>query len=253
MTEASLTLRELFQADPKDLSRVEPGLDVYGAAQNAREEIAKEAHTIRWPWLRKIVAEQSEELLNLNVLDVLVHSWKKYMQIEKYADPANYAPGQRILEPLAEHIVKSEHHPYVQILLKEHDVGRIKFDLELSLRIEGFVLEIHDGRIWGNPDGLRKRRRVAVSRGGYAREARIEACTISRTHFSRRWHSAPQIRPQRRQIRRSGESCYFALSSSAVVPHGLVSVFCHPACNSHMRANVEMKTWPAFPIPHILR
>src|SRR6266403_1197640 len=121
MTEASLTLRELFQVDPKDLSaRVEPGLEVYRAAQNAREKIAKEARTIRWPWVRKIVAEQSEELLNPNVVDVLVNSWKKYMRIEKYADSANYAPSQKILEPLAEHTVKSEHHPYVQILLKEH-------------------------------------------------------------------------------------------------------------------------------------
>ena len=38
MSEATLTLRELFEVDTKDLSaRVEPGLDVYQAVQNARQ------------------------------------------------------------------------------------------------------------------------------------------------------------------------------------------------------------------------
>ena len=60
MSEATLTLRELFEVDTKDLSaRVEPGLDVYQAVQNARQEIAKESRAIRWPWVRKAVAEES--------------------------------------------------------------------------------------------------------------------------------------------------------------------------------------------------
>src|SRR2546426_8392692 len=66
MSEATLTLRELFEVDTKDLSaRVEPGLDVYQAVQNARQEIAKESRAIRWPWVRKAVAEESQDLLNL--------------------------------------------------------------------------------------------------------------------------------------------------------------------------------------------
>src|SRR5436853_812541 len=31
----------------------------------------KESRAIRWPWVRKAVAEESQDLLNLNVLDVL--------------------------------------------------------------------------------------------------------------------------------------------------------------------------------------
>ena len=49
--------------------------------------------------------------------------------------------------PLAEHTAKSEHHPYVEILLKEQPVGQIVFDLEFSLALEGFVLKIQDGTI----------------------------------------------------------------------------------------------------------
>ncbi len=148
MSEATLTLRELFEVDTKDLSaRVEPGLDVYQAVQNARQEIAKESRAIRWPWVRKAVAEESQDLLNLNVLDVLVDAWKKYLQIEQYADAAKYGPGEKILAPLAEHTVKSQHHPCLQILLKEHEVGSVKFNLEFSLTLEGFVLMIQDAKI----------------------------------------------------------------------------------------------------------
>ena len=119
MTEATLTLRELFNVDTKDLStRAEPGLDVYQAAQKARQEIANESRAIRWPWVRSAVAGESRDLLNLNVVDVLLDTWKKYMQIEQYGDPKKHTPEEKIFAPLANHTVKSEHHPCVKILLK---------------------------------------------------------------------------------------------------------------------------------------
>jgi len=93
------------------------------------------------------VAAKSEDLLNLNVVDVLVGTWKKYLEIKKYADPKKYPPEEEILAPLVTHTVKSEHHPYIEILLKEREVGRVVFDLGFSLVLEGFVLKIRDGRI----------------------------------------------------------------------------------------------------------
>jgi hypothetical protein len=148
MSEATLTFRELFEVDAKDVSaRVESGLDVHQVAENARQEIAKEATSIRWPWVRDAVVEESRRLLDLNVIDVLVGSWKRYMQIAQYADNKKYSHKEEILAPLATHTVQSQHHPYIQILLKEHEVGRVKFDLEFSLILEGFVLKIRDGRI----------------------------------------------------------------------------------------------------------
>jgi len=148
MSDATLTLRELFDIDPKDVSaKVESGLDLQKAAEAARQEIVKEARTIRWPWVRDAVAAKSEDLLNLNVIDVLVQSWQKYMEIKKYADPKKYPPDEDILAPLATHTVKSQHHPYIEILLKEREVGRVVFDLDFSLVLEGFALKIRDGTI----------------------------------------------------------------------------------------------------------
>ena len=148
MSETALTLRELFDVDPKELSaRVEAGLHVHCAAADARQEIAKEAGSIRWPWVRDAVAEKSRDLLDLNVVDVIVACWKKYMDIAEYADRKKYGPEEEILAPLATHTVKSQHHPYIQIFLKEREVGRVTFDLDFSLILEGFVLKIRDARI----------------------------------------------------------------------------------------------------------
>lgn len=149
MTDRLLTLQELFEVDPQDISvRIDPQLDLRQDAQNARQEIEKASRMIRWPWVRKAVTDSSRDLLNLNVVDVLVGAWKKYMQIEQYADPKKYGPGETTLAPLVEHKVTSHHRPYVQILLKEREVARVTFDLDFSLKIEGFVLKIRDGKIW---------------------------------------------------------------------------------------------------------
>jgi hypothetical protein len=147
MTEGTLTLRELFEVDPNELSaRVGSGLDGQHVADKVRQEVAKEASSIRWQWVRDAVAAKSQTLLDMNVVEVLVSSWKKYMEIQQYADLKKHG-HEEILTPLATHTLKSEHHPFVQILLKEHEVGRVTFDLDFSLNLEGFVLKIQDARI----------------------------------------------------------------------------------------------------------
>lgn len=146
--EGTITLRELFNADPSEISaRAESGVDLYGSAEKIKELMKREARAIRWPWVRDLVAEKARDVLNLNVVDVLAEAWKKYAEIEKYADRQKYGPEESILVPLAEHTVKSKHHPYVEILLHEKPLGRVEFDLDFSLTLEGFVLKIQDGII----------------------------------------------------------------------------------------------------------
>jgi hypothetical protein len=149
MTEVgTITLRELFKIDPNEITaRAESGVDLYRDSAELKESVKKEARAIRWPWVRGLVAEKSREILNLNIVDVLADAWKKYTEIEKYADGQKYGPEESFLVPLAEHTVKSKHHPYVEILLAEKPVGRVVFDLEFSLTLDGFVLKIQDGII----------------------------------------------------------------------------------------------------------
>jgi hypothetical protein len=68
------------------------------------------------------------------------------MEIEPYADLKKYG-GEDILAPLKTHTLKSQHHPHLEILLREHEVGRVTFDLDCSLILKGFVLKIRDAKI----------------------------------------------------------------------------------------------------------
>jgi hypothetical protein len=146
--DGTITLSELFHVDPKEITaRAESGVDLYRSSEELKEAVKKEARAIRWPWVRDLVAEKARDVLNLNVVDVLAEAWKKYAEIEKYADRQKYGPEESILVPLAEHTVGSKHHPYVEILLHEKSIGRVEFDLEFSLTLEGFVLKIQDGII----------------------------------------------------------------------------------------------------------
>lgn len=149
MTEdGAITLRELFKVDPKEITaRTGSGVDLYQSATDIKESVKREARAIRWPWVRDLVAEKGQDVLNLNVVEVLAEAWKKYAEIEKYADRQKYGPEESVLVPLVEHTVKSKHHPYVEILLHEKSMGRVEFDLEFSLTLEGFVLKIQDGII----------------------------------------------------------------------------------------------------------
>ena len=148
MSEPTLTLRQLFEVNPDDLSvRAESSFDLDQDVQRARQQIEKESRAIRWPWVRKRVAGEARALLNLNVVDVLVSAWKKYMEIEQYADPTKYPPSKRLSVPLVTHTLKLVHHPSLEILLKGQTIGSIASDLEFSLALEGFVLVIQGAKI----------------------------------------------------------------------------------------------------------
>jgi hypothetical protein len=157
VSEETITLRKLFETDARQISaQVRLGLDADQIAQKIHETIHEESRAIRWSWVRDLAAEKTEEILDLNVLDVLTGAWKKYTEIKQYADPKKYGRKETILVPLAEHTVTSEHHPYIEILLKDQPVGRIVFDLEFSLILKGFVLRIQHGAIWEIQTGSAK-------------------------------------------------------------------------------------------------
>jgi hypothetical protein len=148
MSDTVLSLRELFQIDSKDVSvRVEPGIDVYETVKGARETIARESRAIRWPWVRRAIADQTSEILNLNVLDSLGEAWKKLSEVEEYADPKKHKASDRNLIPLVEHTIKSQHEPELKILFHGNEIGSVKFNLEFSLMLDGFELAIQNARI----------------------------------------------------------------------------------------------------------
>lgn len=148
MIESDTTLKMLFGLDEgPGMTGAEAALAATQQIPALKQKLPAPMRLLRWSSVTGAIAAKIPALLEIKLLDVLIPAWKKYRLVAKYADRNRYSPGEIILAPLATHTVKSEHHPYVEILVGEKSIGKISFDVALSLRLEGFVLKIQDAKI----------------------------------------------------------------------------------------------------------
>lgn len=140
------TLGEFFayQTLPQDaMVRAEAGETVSAL----RAKLAVDAKDIGWPAALNEIARSTADLLDMAVPEILVAAWNKYRFLRKYLDKDKYPPGETLLVPLAEHTVKSEHHPYLEILLGGQPIGKLTFTVSVALTLKGLTLKIRDGKI----------------------------------------------------------------------------------------------------------
>lgn len=148
MSRTNLTLRELFSVSGEELVSAPPlGLRLETDTTAMKEELHKLAKGVPWPVVRDAIGEKVGELLEVPLLDVIMGAWKKWAKVMEYADTSKHPPGTINVVPLTEHKVKSEHHPYIEVLVKGRPVAKIVFDIELALSVEGLVLKIENATI----------------------------------------------------------------------------------------------------------
>jgi hypothetical protein len=147
VTLADATLQQLFGLDrPEAAAAIRAGLQEQKADEGLGKEAAK-APGVHQSSLAETAADKLPDLLNVKVISMLTGAWTKYELLKKYADRREYPPEETVLLPLAEHTVKSEHHPCVEILVNGRPVGKITFDVTVSLKLESFELKLQDGKI----------------------------------------------------------------------------------------------------------
>ncbi len=112
-----------------------------------KERLAKEVKGIPWGGVLHNIRERFEPLLDVGLPDILAGAWNKYRLLLKYLDKEKYPPEEVILVPLVDHTIQSEHHPHLELLIDEKSIGKIEFQITLSLTLEGFTLKIQDGKI----------------------------------------------------------------------------------------------------------
>ena len=127
MSKDDLTLQDLFVTSNSD--RQIPEL---------KQAVAKHATAIKWDPIQDVLADKVLEMIDMPVLGILVSGWKKYRQVKDSED------GE---VPLADHTFKSEHHPYLEILVKGVPVEKLNFTVAVELILEGFILTIQDRKI----------------------------------------------------------------------------------------------------------
>jgi hypothetical protein len=141
-----ITLNDIFSSGKEMLQNrlaiIEPGEKI----SSLKDSVLKEAK-VSWPGVFKQIEEKIPDLLNIGIPDILLMAWNKYSILLKYLDKDKYPPDETFLVNLVDHTIKSEHHPFIEILFNEVPKTRIDFTITISLAFKGIILKIQDGKI----------------------------------------------------------------------------------------------------------
>ena len=155
MSDSQLTLNQFFSPEkelsPGKLSSLESNKKI----ASLKKRILKEAK-VKGPLILDSIIKNTIDMLDIKILDIMVKAWNKYKILLKYLDKEKYPPEETFLVPLAEHTIKSEHHPSIDILINDKPVGKIEFSITFSIMLEGIILKIQDGKIKGITTGTCK-------------------------------------------------------------------------------------------------
>jgi hypothetical protein len=164
MSEANLTMRDMFEVqNAKDAAQAagaakQRELEASQAAAALKEEIAKKSRLIRWSAVKDVLFERTVEALDIPVLTFLMPAWKKYREIVEFADVEKHPANEANLVSLAEHTVKVEHHPYLQVTYRGVEIPKAKLEFTLTgdLTLQGVILKIQTGKIKAIQGGAMK-------------------------------------------------------------------------------------------------
>lgn len=146
MLDDQTTLADFFVSSDIAAERLDE-VEAHASVADLRARLAKEFDGMRWSAVWDAVKGQFEELLEVRFVDVFLGAWTKYEELKKYGDPAQHPPEERHLIPLLEHTVTSTHQPSVEIEIGETFREKIPFEIALSLKLSGMLLQIRGGRI----------------------------------------------------------------------------------------------------------
>lgn len=148
MDSPEATLKDFFHTSETGLAE-EKGISLETSPRiSSVRRALEEANTgIRWPFLKSKIVEHVDDLLDIKVKDILVGGWKKYRQLQKYLKDGEHPTNETILLPLAEHTINSSHKPSLKVILDGALLESIDFEIKLSLKLKGLVLEIRGGKI----------------------------------------------------------------------------------------------------------
>jgi len=155
MSNSQITLNQFFSTEkklsPEQLSPLESNKKV----SSLKEKIWKETK-VKGPLVLDLIIKKTAEILDIGILDIMVKAWNKYKILLKYLDKEKYPPDETFLVPLAEHTIKSEHRPSLEILINDQPAGKIEFSISISIMLKGIILKIQDGKIKGVTTGTCK-------------------------------------------------------------------------------------------------
>jgi hypothetical protein len=102
---------------------------------------------LEWNVVWSTILDHVDKLLDIDVSEILLRSWKNLNDLSKYQDTQKYPPDRMFLVPLLEHTIVSRHKPEIVIEVEPLFKKTIPFDITVKLVLKGFTLEIMAGKI----------------------------------------------------------------------------------------------------------
>ena len=139
--EPAPTLREVFSLPEKE---GDPSDDRWQAFQ---DKVNGEVKKIKWTATMPDLAPKVCELLDIKIPDVLITAWKKIEEIQAIMEKSKKTPDETVYLELAQHTIKSEHKPSIDVKIKGATVKKIEMVIQLGFNLKGFLLKIQNGAI----------------------------------------------------------------------------------------------------------
>jgi hypothetical protein len=147
MSSTRVTVGGLFGVGPEGLSTDQiPDAaltQVYAQMQEQMQEKAGAA----WKMAQGNLNQHLARMLDIDVIGLLVDGWNKSRELRKYRDEAAYPPDEVVVVALSKHKLESQHKPHLELVVADRPVGRVSFQIDLALAIDGAQLTIQGGRI----------------------------------------------------------------------------------------------------------
>ena len=137
MTDA-LTVRDLIP-DTNAAARLEqafPDTEAGKERVGLIPKVAKDA-------LAKLLSDQVDELLDMDVLELLVSAWLKHRELAALANK----PGEGQLIELIDHTMNSIHEPKVELMVDDKRVFVLPLKIVFELQFRGAQLMLRGGRV----------------------------------------------------------------------------------------------------------
>ena len=145
---SSATLNDFFGIPVKGFwDDILGKLQSSGSLSQLKDKVIGQLKPENWPSIVSGLGDKVGELFDMDVGLLLVSAWRKYGELKEYADPKKHGPDESILVPLGKHTLKVAYSPYLEVLFNGRPLGKLVFDVTLSLDLEGFVLTIQNGKI----------------------------------------------------------------------------------------------------------
>lgn len=166
------------------------------------------------------VAEKLKDALDVGINQILLSAWAQHKDLINDLERSRQLKGETILVPLADHTIRSTHHPAVEVMVSDRRVAAFKFNANLMMRVQKAVLKVEAGEVVGVEGGAwhgvgqlkcgpvtlveHETQEFALPRSLHQKPEKPSAKPKPKARPPAEPESQPEQRPENRQENRSG-------------------------------------------------